>query len=367
MKVAIVHDWLTTFAGAEQVLKHLLELYPNADLFAIVDFLPESDRSFLEGTKIYTSFIQKLPFAKSKYRHYLPLMPLAVEQFNLSCYDMVISSSHAVAKGVITGPNQKHLSYVHTPMRYAWDLQHQYLKESKLEKGIKSFWVRYLLHRLRIWDVRTSNGVDVFVTNSDFVAKRVWKSYRRESTTIYPPVDIDRFLMREDKEDFYLVASRMVPYKRVDLVVKAFTELPEKKLLVIGDGPEFKKIKSIANQFSNIEFLGRLPSSELIEKMQAAKAFVFAAEEDFGIMPVEAMACGTPVIAYGKGGVLETVVDGSTGLFFFEQSSDSIKQTVQRFEGIKFSSSQCRHQAEFFSVAAFKSQLSKVVNELSSS
>jgi glycosyltransferase involved in cell wall biosynthesis len=360
MKVAIIHDWLVTYAGAEKVLEQLLKLYPQADIFTIVDFLPEKDKTFLDEHKITTSFIQKLPFAKTKYRNYLPLMPLAIEQFDLSAYDLVISSSHAVAKGVIVTPSQKHICYIHSPMRYAWDLQHQYLQESKLDKGLKGLFVKYLLHKMRLWDARTANGVDEFIANSHYIAKRVWRVYRRESTVIYPPVDVQAFEMYEKKEDYYFTASRMVPYKKIDLIVEAFAHMPDKKLIVIGDGPDMAKIK--AKAVSNVILMGYQPFSVLKETMQKAKAFVFAAEEDFGIAPVEAQACGTPVIAFGKGGALETVIDGKTGVFFNEQTIESLTEAVQRFESMAFDISDIRANALRFSNERFLEEIKNYEN-----
>ncbi|MGE4530468.1 MAG: glycosyltransferase family 4 protein, partial [Acidithiobacillus sp.] len=304
-RIAIIHDWLTTYAGAERVLEQLLILCPQADLFSVCDFVPEQERGFLRGKTPKTTFIQKLPAARKHYRNYLPLMPLAIEQLDLSGYDIVLSSSHAVAKGVLTGPDQLHISYVHSPIRYAWDLQHQYLRESGLERGVKGRIVQWLLHKIRQWDLRTANGVDCFVANSNFIARRIWKVYRREAAVVYPPVDVSGFALHADKEDFYFTASRMVPYKKMDLIVDAFSNMPDKRLVVIGDGPDMKKIRSKAG--ANIQFLGYQPFDVLRDYMQRAKAFVFAAEEDFGITPVEAQACGTPVIAYGRGGALETV------------------------------------------------------------
>lgn len=368
MKVAIIHDWLVTYAGAEKVLEKILEIYPDADLFSLVDFIDDKDRGFINNKKVTTSFIQSLPFAKKKYRNYLPLMPLAIEQFDLSKYDIVISSSHAVAKGVITGPNQLHISYVHSPIRYAWDLQHQYLKESNLEKGLKGYMAKFILHKIRNWDYRTSNGVDFFLSNSKFIQKRIWKVYRRESTVIYPPVNISDFKLSDMKEEFYITASRLVPYKRVDIIVEAFNKIPHKKLVVIGDGPELEKIKMIAGP--NVEILGYQPLDKLKSYMQRAKAFVFAAEEDFGITPVEAQACGTPVIAFGKGGALETVVDLSssdrpTGLFFSEQKPSSIIDAISKFEkeSFLFTSKNCRENAIRFSPEIFKQDLQNFIEE----
>ncbi|WP_028988633.1 glycosyltransferase family 4 protein [Thermithiobacillus tepidarius DSM 3134] len=305
MRTALIHEWFASYAGSERVVEQLLACYPDADLYSLVDFLPARGRNFIRNKPVHTSFIQNFPFARTRFRHYLPLMPLAVEQFDFSGYDVVISSSHAVAKGVLTGPDQLHISYVHSPMRYAWDLQHQYLREAGLDKGIKGWLARWMLHKLRMWDVRTANGVDVFIANSHFIARRIWKVYRREAEVIYPPVDVESFPLHEEKEDFYLAASRMVPYKRMDVIVEAFATMPDKRLVVIGDGPEFEKVKAKAGP--NVELLGYQGSEVLRDYMQRAKAFVFAAEEDFGIMPVEAQACGTPVIAFGKGGALETI------------------------------------------------------------
>jgi glycosyltransferase involved in cell wall biosynthesis len=367
MKVAIIHDWLVVYAGAEKVLEQLLLLYPKADLFSIVEFLPPHQRGFIGNRKVNTSFIQKLPFAKSKYRHYLPLMPLAVEQFDLSGYDMVISSSHAVAKGVITGPDQLHISYVHSPIRYAWDLQHQYLKESGLNKGWKGGMAKWFLHHIRLWDYRTSNSLTAIASNSQFIANRIWKIYRRSATVIYPPVDVNQFILEEKKEDFYLAASRMVPYKRMDLIVEAFAKMPDKKLFVIGSGPDYPKVKAKAE--ANVTLLGYQPNDVLQRYMRNAKAFVFAAEEDFGIMPVEAQASGTPVIAYGKGGLLETVrglgSEHPTGVFFKEQTTASIIEAVHLFE--KHQSEilpiNCRMHALKFSTETFCHKFQHFVNE----
>ena len=358
MKIAVVHDWLVTYAGAERVLEQILKLYPDADLFSLINFLPDDQRGFIMDKPVTTSFIQRLPFARTKYRQYLPLMPLAVEQLDLSGYDLVISCSHAVAKGVLTGPDQLHISYVHTPIRYAWDLQHQYLRESGLDKGIKGLLARGILHYIRQWDYRTANGVDHFIANSKFIARRIWKVYRREARVIYPPVDVETFSLCDQKEDFYLTASRMVPYKKIDLIVEAFSKMPDKKLVVIGDGPDFAKIK--AKISSNVELLGYQPFSVLKDYMQRARAFVFAAEEDFGITPVEAQACGTPVVAFGKGGVLETInglnSDNPTGVFFAEQSSNSLVEAIRLLEteGKDISPQECRKNASRFSNERFR-------------
>lgn len=365
MRVAIVHEWLVDYSGSERVVEQILKIFPDADLFAQVEFLPPNLKHFIQNKSVQTSFIQNLPFAKKKYRTYLPLMPLAVEQFDLSEYDLIISSAHAVSKGVLTGPDQLHISYVHSPMRYAWDLQHQYLRESGLDKGVKGWLAKWMLHKIRIWDARTANGVDTFAANSKFIARRIRKVYGRGATVIYPPVDASAFTLREEKEDFYLTASRMVPYKKVDLIVETFSQMPGKKLVVIGDGPDFQKIRAKANQ--NITFLGFQPFENLRDHMQRARAFLFAAEEDFGIIPVEVQACGTPVIAYGKGGALETVrgldKENPTGLFFPEQTVSSIINAVNQFEqqSAKISPTVCRQNATRFSPERFRDEFSRFV------
>jgi glycosyltransferase involved in cell wall biosynthesis len=367
LRVAVVHEWLVDYSGSERVLEQILLLFPQADLYAIVDFLPDQLRGFIQHKPVHTSFIQALPFAKTKFRQYLPLMPLAIEQFDLSRYDLVISSSHAVAKGVLTGPDQLHISYIHSPIRYAWDLQHQYLRESGLEKGVKSWLARWLLHQIRLWDTRTANGVDLLIANSAFIARRIQKVYRRPAQVIYPPVNVADFSLCEQKEDFYLTASRFVPYKRVDLIVEAFSQLGDRQLIVIGDGGNAKHLQAIAGK--NVIFLGYLPPDQLRKYMQRAKAFVFAAEEDFGITPVEALACGTPVIAYGKGGVLETVrgldSDQPTGVFFPEQTVESLKNAIALFEqaGNRISPNHCRDRAMSFAPERFQQEFFDCISQ----
>lgn len=361
MRVAVVHDWLVTYAGAERVLHQILNCFPKADLFCTVDFLSDSDRQYIHNKKATTSFIQKLPSAKHKYRNYLPLMPLAVEQFDLSSYDLIISSSHAVAKGVLTGPDQLHICMCYSPIRYAWDLQHQYLYESKLNQGLKGWVAKYFLHKMRIWDARTSNGVDQFIAISNYIQRRIMKSYRRDSKVIYPPVDVSNFTFQEEKSDYYFTASRMVPYKKISTIIEAFAEMKDKKLIVIGDGPEFPKCKSVAAE--NVVLMGWQPFNVLKHHMQNAKAFIFAAEEDFGIAPLEAQACGTPVIAFGKGAALETIKGLTdlqpTGLFFENQTKESLIEGVKSFERnshlIKPAS--CRQNALRFSPENFRKEL----------
>lgn len=354
MKVALVHDWLTTYAGSERVVEQMLAVYPQADLFSLVDLIPEGKRGFIQNKKVQTSFLQGWPRIAKNYRQYLPFMPLAIEQFDLSGYDVVISSSHAVAKGVITGPDQLHVCMCYSPMRYAWDLQHQYLKESGMVRGLKSTVARTVLHHMRTWDHRTANGVDVFIAISEFIQRRIHKVYRRPSVIIYPPVDTQAFTLQTHKEDFYLTASRMVPYKHMDLIVEAFQQLPDRRLVVIGDGPEMEKIRSKAGP--NVQIMGYQPFEVLKDHMQRARAFIFAAEEDFGIIPVEAQACGTPVIAYGKGGSLETIQEGTSGTFFEEQSVPSLVAALKRFEGLHFDPERVRGNALKFRPERFHAE-----------
>lgn len=367
MKTAIVCDWLAAVGGAEKVIGDMLDCFPDADIFAVIDFVDADKRGFLRGKPVQTTFIQHLPFARSKYRAYLPLMPLAIEQLDVSGYDLVISSSHAVAKGVITGPDQTHISYVHSPMRYAWDLQHQYLRETGIDKKWRGWLARYFLHKLRLWDLRSANGVDYFIANSQFIARRIQKTYRRDAAVIYPSIDNSKFKPGAAKQDFYLAASRLVPYKKIDLIVESFQSLPDKKLVVIGAGPDMEKIKQKAGK--NVEMLGYQPNDVLVKHMQQAKAFIFAAEEDFGLLPVEAQACGTPVIAFGKGGALETVrginQTEPTGLFFAEQNIPSLVQAVRAFEYQKslFTSAACVKNAARFYPEQFRAALTQFIHE----
>lgn len=367
MKTAIVCDWLAAVGGAEKVIGDIIDCYPDADIFAVIDFVEPDKRGFLRNKTVTTTFIQHLPFAQRKYRAYLPLMPLAIEQLDVSAYDLVISSSHAVAKGVITGPNQMHISYVHSPMRYAWDLQHQYLRETGLDKKWRGWIARYFLHKLRLWDARTAKGVDHFIANSQFIARRIQKTYRRDATVIYPSIDNNKFKPGGTKHDFYLTASRLVPYKKIDLIVESFQSMPDKKLIVIGDGPDMEKIKSKAG--SNVTIMGYQSNDVLVKHMQQAKAFIFAAEEDFGLLPVEAQACGTPVIAFGKGGALETVrglnQTDPTGLFFSEQTVPALVHAVRAFEfnQDKFTVEACVKNAEKFYPAQFRTALQTFVEE----
>jgi glycosyltransferase involved in cell wall biosynthesis len=366
MRVAIVHEWLETFAGSERVLEQLLLCFPNADLFAVVDFMSEAERGFLQGRTVRTSLIQRLPFARRMFRHYLGLMPIAIQQLDMSGYDLIISSNHAVAKGVLTGPDQIHVSYVHSPMRYAWDLQHQYLSQAGIERGLRGMYARWLFARLRQWDVISSNHVDHFVANSAYIARRIRKTYRREATVIHPPVDLDRFVPGLDKEDFYLLACRFVPYKRAEVVVESFLHQPGRRLVVVGDGPESQRVRAAARGAPNIEFKGTVTQNTLIYLMQRARGFVFAAEEDFGITLVEAQACGTPVIAYGHGGAAEVIANETMGVLFDRQEPEAIIAAIERFEmlGQQITGEACRLNALRFSQARFRSEMSAFVEHV---
>ena len=369
MRVAIVHDWLVTYAGAERVLEQMLRCFPAADIFCVVDTLSGNKRGFIMNKPSTTTFIQRLPFAGTKYRAYLPIMPFAIEQLDLSTYDLILSSSHAVAKGVITGPDQLHICMCYSPIRYAWDLQHRYLKESRLNRGVRSWAARLLLHRIRTWDVRSANGVDAFIAISRFIARRIRKVYRRESTVIYPPVDTEFFTPGGAREDFYLTVSRLVPYKRVDLIVEAFAGIPDRRLVVIGEGPDTDKVKAKAT--ANITVMGHQPIDAVRDYLRRCRAFVFAAEEDFGIAPLEAQACGAPVIAYGRGGVRETIIPvggvgiGSpTGVFFLEETAEAISATVRRFETVagEILPLSCRENAVRFGVERFRAEFKRYVD-----
>jgi glycosyltransferase involved in cell wall biosynthesis len=370
MRIAIVHEWLQTFAGSESVLEQLLLCFPSADVFAVVDFMKPEDRGFLKGRKVQTSFIQRLPAAKKLFRHYLGLMPMAIEQLDVSGYDLIISSSHAVAKGVLTGPDQIHVSYVHSPMRYIWDLQHQYLKQAGLRWGAKALYVRWLFARLRLWDVSSAQHVDHFIANSGYIARRIKKAYARDAVIIHPPVDIDGFVPRDQKDDFFLLAGRFVPYKRADLIVDSFRQQPHRRLVVVGDGPEAARVRAAAGGAPNIEFRGVVAKKELVDLMQRARAVVFAAEEDFGITMVEAQACGTPVIAYGRGGVTDIIIteDGATptGVLFDRQEPDSVIAALETFDrlGKTMTSGACRENALRFSRSRFRNEICDLVNRV---
>lgn len=365
-RVAIVHDWLVTWAGAEKVLDILLARFPHAELFTTVCFLDETQVTALRGRTIRTSFIQRLPGARRHYRRYLPLMPLAVEQFDLKGFDLILSSSHAVAKGVIPDPGAVHVCYCYSPMRYAWDMQHQYLRQTGA-RGLKGALMRWQLHKLRLWDFASAQRVDHFIAISHYIQRRIERFYRREAEVVYPPVETDRYRHDRPRENYYLAASRLVPYKRLDLVIEAFNRMPERELIVIGDGPERRRLEALAGP--NVSLLGYQEDAVLIDYLERTRAFVFMAEEDFGILPVEAQAAGAPVIGYGVGGVAETVIDGLTGVHVPRQQAGALCQAVDMFEGRQaedpgaFPSLACRESALRFARSVFDAELGKHLDE----
>jgi glycosyltransferase involved in cell wall biosynthesis len=370
LNYALVHEWLTPKAtgGSELVVQEILGCV-DADLYALIDFESRNPESYLYKRSIGHTFLQHFPRAENGVQKYLPLMPLAIEQLDLREYDVILSSSHAVAKGVLTRAEQVHICYCHAPMRYAWDLTFDYLGHGKAGKGVKGALTRYLLHRLRQWDVLSANRVDHFIANSQTTADRIWRCYRREAEVIYPPVAIDRFSFSAQKQDYYLVVSRLVGYKQVALIVDAFNQLGL-PLLIIGEGPDQETLEAKAR--SNIQFLGWRSNEEVATYMSQAKAFVYAAYEDFGIAPVEAQACGTPVIAYGKGGTSETVKDfrvwgdRGTGILFERQDVAAVVAVVQQFEA---QTKACipevvRHHAQQFSAETFKMKYLETIDRI---
>ncbi len=362
MKICFVHDWLTNYGGAELVLKTFLEIWPGTPVYTLIYDERGTCQDIIRSTSITGSFINKFPFAKHNHRLFLPLMPLAIKQFDLSNYDLIISDSHAIAKGVTTRRGQCHISYIHTPIRYAWEMQEQYLAYARLDRGFRGLLARSLLNHIRRWDLRTARNVNYFIANSKFVARRIRNYYEREATVIYPPVEVERFKPTAKKDDFYLTISRLVPYKNVDLIVSAFAKMPGKKLVVIGDGPEMKRIRQSASE--NISIMGYQPNQVVEDYLHRARALIFAAEEDFGIILVESQACGTPVIAYGKGGVLESVNEGETGFFYNEQSIDSLTNAIQAFEKHPpLDVQKMQRNAERFNKDRFKHEIETFVSD----
>lgn len=362
MKVAYVHDWLIVSGGAEKVTHEILKVW-DADVFSLIDLLNDKDRQFiLHGKRATTSFIQKMPMVKEKYRYYLPFFPKAIEQLDVRGYDLVLSASYAVAKGVKTTTDQMHICYCHTPMRYAWDMQEDYLHQAGLSGGIKGPVLRSMLGNLRKWDQRTASRVDHFIANSANTARRIRKNYDRSADVIHPPVDLEVFQPTKEKGDHYIAAARLVPYKRMDLIVEAFNHMPDRRLTLIGDGPELALLKSHAK--GNVKVLGEVSTMELVKQIGSAKAMLLAANEDLGLTCVEAHSCGTPTIALQKGGYLETVQDGLNGIFFPEQRVEDIVEAVNRFEalGVQWSSEKIRESAAPFSSKVFRNKLKDFVD-----
>lgn len=365
LKVALVHDWLTSMRGGEKVLEELCTMFPEADLFTLLHN-PGSVSPVIENRRIFTSFINRLPFKTTHYRHYLPLFPTAIELFNFKGYDLIISTSHCVAKGVRTPPDALHISYLHTPMRYVWDMYEEYFGEDKIgwwQRRIIPFFANYL----RMWDVASANRVDHFIANSRHVAKRIRKNYRRDATVIYPPVDTELFQASDRPGEYYLIVSAMVPYKRLDLAIRVFNELG-KPLFVIGNGPEKNRLQKLAGE--NIRFIDWQPAEQLASYYSGCKALIFPGEEDFGIVPVEAQSCGKPVIAYQRGGALETVIgfDGEnegkcTGVFFKEQTAAALVQALEQFEKLHWDARFIHQHAQQFSRERFVKELELFIGQ----
>lgn len=359
-KVAVVHDWLTGLRGGEKVLDSILKIYPDADLFTLI-YNPGTLNHRIENRTIYTAFTNRLPFKSTKYRWFLPLFPTAIETFSFKGYDLIISSSHCVAKGIIPPPDSLHITYIHSPMRYVWDMYYDYFPK---QKGIVFFLRQFISNYLRTWDVSSSARVDSFLCNSQYVGKRILKYYRRQSQVIYPPCLPEGFTFPkpQPKEDYYLIVSAFAPYKRIDLAIEAFRK-NKKKLVIIGGGQEEGKIRK--NLPKNITLIKNIPREEVIGFFQKARAFVFPGLEDFGIAPVEAQAYGTPVIAYGKGGALESIIEGKTGVFFYEQTPEALNQAIESFEKMKFQAQDLYKSASRFTEENFINQFQKVVDKLS--
>jgi len=356
LKIAIACDWLSSYNGAERCIESFVNLYPDSQLYTLVDFL--QNRDFIQNKSTHTSFIQNLPLARKYFRYYLPLFPYAIENFDLSRYDIILSSSHSVAKNILTHSLQTHVCYCHTPMRYAWDLYFEYINQTNpLVKNI----LKLVLHKIRIWDVVGANRVDYFIANSHFISNRIKKIYNKPSKVIYPPVDVDKFEYCDKKEDYYITVSRLVPYKRVDLIIQAFNQT-NKKLIVVGQGEMLDELKSIAN--SNIEFSGYVPHKQMVQLLKKAKGFVFAALEDFGISVVEALACATPVIALNKGGTKESVIP-SVGVLFDKQDPQDLLDAINRFEKIEWDYPHIRNYALSFDRKVFEAKIKEFIDNIS--
>ncbi|ADK13604.1 GDP-mannose-dependent alpha-(1-6)-phosphatidylinositol monomannoside mannosyltransferase [Clostridium ljungdahlii DSM 13528] len=358
MKVALVHDWLTNMGGAERVVINFKQIYKNAPIYTTI-YNPDNLDDELKNIDVRTSFLQNKKGAKKNHQKYFPFMPAAFESFDLNEYDIVLSSSSSCAKGVITNPNAMHVCYCHSPMRYGWEFYYEYANNSNMKK-LKKNLLKYFMDYMRVWDNVSSNRVDYFIANSENVARRIWEHYRRESVVIHPPVRCSLFNISNEDQDYFLIVSRLVEYKRIDLAVEAFNELGL-PLVIIGDGAERQKLELKAKD--NIKFLGRQPDEVIKEYYSKCRAFVFPGEEDFGITPLEAQASGRPVIAFGKGGALETVVSEKTGVFFEEQTVEALKNAVKVFESLSFDKELIRKHAEEFDEEIFKGKIRNFVDE----
>ncbi len=361
MNTALIHEWLVTEAGAESVLQSIYSLFPG-DMHVLFHDPDALRGSRWEQVPVSASMLQRIPLARKRHRAFLPLYPMAIEQFDLRGYNTIISSSYAVAKGVLTSSDQLHICYCHSPMRYVWDLTFEYLDAAGLKGGFRSFLVRSIFHYVRLWDAMSSLRVNHFIANSHYIAHRIEKCYNRPSTVIYPPVDVDRFHISPHKDNYFITISRLVPYKRIDLAVEAFNRLGL-RLLIIGEGPAKKQLKRMAR--ANIEFLGYVSPDQMADYVARSRGFVFCAEEDFGIVNVEAQAAGVPVIAYGRGGALETVIKNETGLFFYKQTVESLIDAMQHFLALEhsFDPGKIRANAERFPRSRFETEFKQFVEE----
>jgi glycosyltransferase involved in cell wall biosynthesis len=360
LKVAIVHDWCPSMRGGERVLSEICRLFPNSDVFTLFDFLPaDVKEQYFRDVTFHTSIVDRLPLVEKYYRHLFFACPFLIEQFDVTNYDAVISSSAAFARGVLTRPDQPHLCYVHSPIRYAWDEQFSYLSQNGLNRGPRGLLFRYLLHKLRTWDARTAHGPDLMLANSSYVRARIRRIYGRDANVVFPPVEIDELPFRAEKNDYFVTASFLAPYKRVDLVVQAFNEMPNRRLLVVGEGQQASSLRAMAG--SNISFTGYLPREEYVRAVSEAKAFVFAGCEDFGIALAEAQACGTPLIAFSRGGASDIVrkwglSNQPTGVLFDRQTVAATKEAVEHFDRHReeITPTACHENAMRFSSEKFR-------------
>ncbi|WP_442865967.1 glycosyltransferase [Aminobacter sp. HY435] len=371
-RVAIIHDWCPDFRGGERVLAQICRQFPNADVFTLFDFLPaEIKDQYFRDIQFHTSVANRLPMVKKFYRSLFFLCPFLIEQFDVTGYDAVISSSAAFARGVITRPDQPHLCYVHSPVRYAWDEQFSYLEQGKLGYGPKGTLFRYMLHRLREWDTRTAHGPDLMLANSNYVRSRIKHIYGRDARVVFPPVPLGELDVVSDKDDYYVSASFLAPYKRTDLVIQAFNEMPSRRLVVVGEGQQSAKLRALAGP--NVTFSGYLPRREYVRTIAEARAMVFAGCEDFGIALAESQACGTPLIAFGRGGATDIVQrlgvsNAPTGVLFGRQTVAALKEAVGHFEdkGAAITPQACRENSERFSEERFDRELMDAVGHVQS-
>jgi len=360
-KIALVHDHLAQDGGAEKVLKVLADMFPEAPIYTLL-YEEKHVSKYFKGREVKTSIIQKLPGGVKHYQWYMPFMPMAVEFFDLSDFDIVISDASAFAKGVITKPDTLHICYCHTPTRYLWDYTHQYINELSFNKYFKKI-ISLVLNKIRIWDFVAAQRVDLYIANSITVQKRIQKYYRRDSELIYPPVELAKFKITNESKDYFLIGGRLAPYKRVDIVVEAFKKMPDKKLKIFGSGVDVPRLKGIANGAENIEFLGRVSEDEKASLYSNCLAFINPQEEDFGITVVEAMASGRPVLAFERGGATETIINEKTGLFFKEQNAESLIGAISAFEEHDFNTVEIKKHAENFSEQIFKEKIINFINQ----